>query len=329
MSLITRCPACATMFKVVPDQLRVSAGWVRCGRCAEVFDANAELMQAPPAVAVRPPDAPVNKSTPAPISRSVSTSSPIAQSKSEVSDVPAPERIRPARPQPAVRPSVKEAPAPKPPVARKVEPENPEPVQVDDVVSRFAPRDAEEADDSEVPSEAFEHSFLKSSRPASAWHSRTVRWLLGVVGVLSLAALLFQVAVHERDRIAAYHPATKPWLVRMCHWMGCDVGPLHQVDAVVIDSSAFTFIRTDVYRLNFTLKNTGLVAVATPAVELTLTDLGDQPVVRKVFGISEFGPEASSTLAPGTELVVSLSLGLKLPVTSERVAGYRLLSFYP
>ncbi len=39
MSLKTRCPACDTVFKIVPDQLKISSGWVRCGRCAEVFDA--------------------------------------------------------------------------------------------------------------------------------------------------------------------------------------------------------------------------------------------------------------------------------------------------
>eukprot|EP01041_Mallomonas_annulata_P031861 gene31861-54246_t len=47
MSLITQCPACATMFKVVPDQLRISDGWVRCGQCDEVFDANAHLYTDP------------------------------------------------------------------------------------------------------------------------------------------------------------------------------------------------------------------------------------------------------------------------------------------
>ncbi|MET4579202.1 zinc-ribbon and DUF3426 domain-containing protein [Ottowia thiooxydans] len=46
MSLITRCPACATMFKVVPDQLRISAGWVRCGVCGDVFDAAAGMLPA-------------------------------------------------------------------------------------------------------------------------------------------------------------------------------------------------------------------------------------------------------------------------------------------
>lgn len=52
MSLATRCTACGTIFRVVQDQLRVSEGWVRCGRCAEVFDANEQLFdidrEAPP-----------------------------------------------------------------------------------------------------------------------------------------------------------------------------------------------------------------------------------------------------------------------------------------
>jgi predicted Zn finger-like uncharacterized protein len=43
MSLVTRCPACTTTFKVVRDQLRISDGWVRCGRCSHVFDATLDL----------------------------------------------------------------------------------------------------------------------------------------------------------------------------------------------------------------------------------------------------------------------------------------------
>jgi predicted Zn finger-like uncharacterized protein len=39
MSLATRCSACGTTFRVVQDQLKISEGWVRCGRCNEVFNA--------------------------------------------------------------------------------------------------------------------------------------------------------------------------------------------------------------------------------------------------------------------------------------------------
>ncbi|MDD2713452.1 MAG: zinc-ribbon domain-containing protein, partial [Simplicispira sp.] len=47
MSQTTRCPSCATAFKVVADQLRISDGWVRCGHCKEVFDAVACLQEVP------------------------------------------------------------------------------------------------------------------------------------------------------------------------------------------------------------------------------------------------------------------------------------------
>lgn len=57
MSLVTRCPACATPFKVVRDQLRISDGWVRCGRCSQVFDATADLQDAAE-FSVEPPAAP-------------------------------------------------------------------------------------------------------------------------------------------------------------------------------------------------------------------------------------------------------------------------------
>ena len=45
MTLATRCNACATVFRVVRDQLRVSDGWVRCGRCNAVFNATDDLFE--------------------------------------------------------------------------------------------------------------------------------------------------------------------------------------------------------------------------------------------------------------------------------------------
>jgi predicted Zn finger-like uncharacterized protein len=45
MSLATRCTECKTIFRVMEDQLRVSEGWVRCGRCNSVFNGLAALLQ--------------------------------------------------------------------------------------------------------------------------------------------------------------------------------------------------------------------------------------------------------------------------------------------
>ena len=66
MNLVTRCPACATMFKVAPDQLKVADGWVRCGRCSEVFEAALVPAQAaPPAAPIADVDAPCALDQPA------------------------------------------------------------------------------------------------------------------------------------------------------------------------------------------------------------------------------------------------------------------------
>ncbi len=40
----TRCPGCATVFRVAPEQLAVRGGQVRCGQCKTVFDGIAQQM---------------------------------------------------------------------------------------------------------------------------------------------------------------------------------------------------------------------------------------------------------------------------------------------
>lgn len=43
--LLTRCPHCRTAFRVQADELEIAGGQVRCGRCAQVFDAYSDLQQ--------------------------------------------------------------------------------------------------------------------------------------------------------------------------------------------------------------------------------------------------------------------------------------------
>lgn len=45
MSLVTRCPSCATAFRVGPGQLSARAGRVRCGKCGAVFDGIKALVE--------------------------------------------------------------------------------------------------------------------------------------------------------------------------------------------------------------------------------------------------------------------------------------------
>jgi predicted Zn finger-like uncharacterized protein len=44
----TRCPGCATVFRVKPEQLALRAGQVRCGHCKTVFDGVAQVVSLAP-----------------------------------------------------------------------------------------------------------------------------------------------------------------------------------------------------------------------------------------------------------------------------------------
>ena len=66
-----------------------------------------------------------------------------------------------------------------------------------------------------------------------------------------------------------------------------------------------------------------------PALELTLTDTQDQAVVRRVLMPAELG--AASGRDRGRLRVVRLASALAVAptATGDRIAGYRLLAFYP
>lgn len=66
MSMITRCPACSTAFRVTPPQLQAQHGMVRCGLCAHVFDGFETLATQrddPPPAAMQP-ETPTPKRSP-------------------------------------------------------------------------------------------------------------------------------------------------------------------------------------------------------------------------------------------------------------------------
>lgn len=293
MSLITRCPACETMFKVVPDQLRISSGWVRCGQCEEVFDASAHLQDEqvdPVATEQAGPEVPAPAPAPAATEPDVDVDIDI-----EIGD--------------EVLPS---------PLAEELEPV----LDADVPAATEAPAwMAERASAPEV-------SFMREQKSASFWRRPLVRASLMLVCLLLVAGLTVQVMVHERDRIAAVAPQSRPVLRALCSVMRCAVSPLRQIESIVIDSSSFNKIRGDAYRLSFTLKNTAPTGLALPAIELSLTDAQDQPVMRRVFLPSEFGA-TSDVLSAGSESSGSLALSVKANGNAERIAGYRLLAFYP
>lgn len=368
MTLVTRCPACVTMFKVAPDQLKVADGWVRCGRCSEVFEASV----------VPYPDAPVALDQPAamPLPQTPETPSFSAFSQQGLAEPFVEATDRAPSLTPDFAPSLQEAPTPQDEAAPQAaapadqavpqevmevqpdvlpasfaaamaalqEPERIEPTfsDADLVFKPDSPPLAEpvgvSANAPDAPplaaeplQPAEELSFMRDAQPTPFWTPPRLRTALVLLCTLLLLALALQWTVRHKDGLAAQQPRLAPWLQALCRPLGCEVRLLRRIESVQIERANFKKSGARAYLLTFVLKNTAATAVEIPALEVTLTDSQRQVLVRRVLLPAQFGVTAS-TLQAHSEVagVVALTLATEGDrVAALPVTGYRILAFYP
>ena len=176
-------------------------------------------------------------------------------------------------------------------------------------------------------------SFLRDKTPSAsaldAW-LRQPRVQLGLkvaLGVLVLT-LGLQWLLYARDRLAANDPAWQPVLNGLCVPFGCEVAPLRELQALRIDSTVLQRRPPDQFVFELVLKNTAPRALATPAVELSLTDASGQLLVRRVLLPADSQPPARLSLPAGSES--PLQVAWTLPeATAQAMSNYRALLFYP
>lgn len=145
--------------------------------------------------------------------------------------------------------------------------------------------------------------------------------------LLLLTGLLLQWALTQRDWLAARVPSLTPTLNALCAPLDCRVQPYRQLDAIVIDSSAFNRVAGNQFRFSVSLRNTAAWPVASPALELTLTDRDNQPLVRRVLTAAQWG--APAALPALGEHSTAQTLTVTDPADPTAVVGYRLTAFYP
>ena len=304
--LATRCPACSTVFRVVPDQLRVSEGWVRCGRCSEVFDASRSLTDIDTgeprqaALAAPPVAAPAPAEDDAWIGRIAEPSrapEPARDSQPVDSDFTADER--------ATRPDGSAATA---------------------GLTATDPR----AEPGDRP------SFVVRAERAERWRRPPVRAALAVVIVAGTLGLAAQAAVEYRDLAAARFPATRPLLVQACAALGCTVEAARVIDSLAVESSGLVRVeKSSIYRLSVVLRNRATIDVALPALDVTLTDSQGRLIARKVVRVADLGA-AQATIGAGREIALQATLQAAAAASApapalalETIAGYTIELFYP
>lgn len=308
----TRCPGCATVFRVTPEQLALREGQVRCGHCRAVFDANShlvlvdvrspedddtdELLRGRPTVTLRESHAlQIVPARTAPASRIDETPAAVA------ADVPG-----------AVADETPAAVADETPAADADEAPA---IAVAETPSAVDP------DELEAARAALRH---RSPRP----HSGNAFYAFAIL--LLVAGLGAQALLEFHDLLAARIPRLTPMLASACRWLSCTIRPLRDASALSIEGSD---LQADpghpgLLILTATVRNRSTYALAYPDLELTLTDASDQVVVSRAFPPSEYlgsGTSADAGIAGNREQ----SIKLFIDATTTSQAGYRLYLFYP
>jgi hypothetical protein len=145
---------------------------------------------------------------------------------------------------------------------------------------------------------------------------------LSAVAVLVLM-LVWQLLLSQRNVLTAQEPALRPMLSTMC---ACEVTWPREPEAVHIESSSFTEDPKGGYIVELRLKNTQHHPVAMPALELSLTDLQDQVLVRRVFTSQDLSAKDHVLALHDVRATLNFDLD---EVVSKRITGFRALVFYP
>jgi len=327
MSLATRCTACGTVFRVVQDQLKVSEGWVRCGRCSETFNALEglfDLERDVPSEGSAASTATTETWDAAGSGDSSSTTRGTEEwfTGSLVEKLDA-QLFPPRKGEASAKPAT----------------QVPERDRVEFANARYDPELlTDEADSTpahemhsapEVPAvpagPVIAPEFIRNAERRARWQSPLARIALSFAAVVLLAALTLQTVHHYRDLIAARWPQTSTTLRAWCGAADCSLEPARRIDDISVESTALTRAAApDTYRFSVVLRNRGPMALALPSVDLSLTDSAGQLVARRALHATDFG-SALKLLQPGTET----GLQLLLLVANLRVAGYTVEIFYP
>lgn len=312
MSFITQCPACETQFKVAPDQLKVSEGWVRCGQCQHVFDASLNLQPwwpepEEPAQAPQPPTDP---------------DLPGAWPESEPEPAPA---MDTAQQQDAIQEPRFDIGSPaQDPYAPLHEPND----NLEHKDSHV--REPSLAADAPAPMAAASQpvpSFIQRAMEKAYWHRTSVRVSLYALIAILLLVLGAQWFYRHKNELAANQPQLRPALQAVCAVLRCHIEVPRKLSEVVIDSSSFVRGQANRFDFQLMLRNRAEVEVAMPTLELTLTDIENQVIARRIIPPTEW-PNQPASLGPQGTWALQLELLLDVPPT-HIVTGYQAELFYP
>jgi predicted Zn finger-like uncharacterized protein len=150
-----------------------------------------------------------------------------------------------------------------------------------------------------------------------------------LLALLLIVALLAQLAWWQRETVMVYFPRTQMVYAQACERLGCQLTPPHDIDGLQVEPSDLRQVDgPHKLELKMPLHNRFNVALAYPAIELTLLDDKNNVALRRVLWPQDY-------VAPGTSVTAGLAahstqtMIVRLDTGNAIASNFRVQIFYP
>jgi predicted Zn finger-like uncharacterized protein len=174
-------------------------------------------------------------------------------------------------------------------------------------------------------------------RPFEVTRERRARarrhaWLLFVGAFVALALLVLlvvQLAWWRREAVMVYWPASQSLFTGACARLGCQISPPRDIDGLQVQASDLRQVDgPHRLELRVPLHNRYSIALAYPAIELTLFDEKNEVAIRRVLWPQDYAPPGTP-IAAGLPPHATQTMIVRLDSGNAVATNFRVQIFYP
>lgn len=159
---------------------------------------------------------------------------------------------------------------------------------------------------------------------------RALGYLIGgVVALVLIVTLIAQLAWWRREAVMVYWPDSQALFVRVCARLGCQILPPRDIDGLQVEASDLRQVDgPHRLELRVPLRNRYGIALAYPAIELTLFDSKNDVAIRRILWPQDYLPPGSA-IAAGLPAHTTQTMIVRLDSGNAIATNFRVQIFYP
>jgi hypothetical protein len=151
----------------------------------------------------------------------------------------------------------------------------------------------------------------------------------GVVALVLIVTLIAQLAWWRREAVMVYWPDSQALFVRACARLGCQILPPRDIDGLQVEASDLRQVDgPHRLELRVPLRNRYGIALAYPAIELTLFDSSNDVAIRRILWPQDYLPPGAAAAA-GLPAHTTQTMIVRLDSGNAIATNFRVQIFYP